>query len=269
MSHRDVGSRCLNLQAALGSTLRSMPGLWLGAAGALLVCTVVWLVPVFATLTGWTRPVWAFAAGLTILVAVGGLARLSVTEDARAARALGLGPAGLQFGWPEARLVVSALSCMIFLALIVTVLALAVLAISGAAELDIAAIQARDWDHVGAPRELGLLAALGAAALLIPLLLVVRLSLFVPATLGRNQMVSLNSMGIAYGSYWPLLAGLIITALPMAGLMTVVRTAGLTAPVSQMILVVGLVWLQLPLTIALLGTAYRQLEYWTPDEAAQ
>ena len=82
-------------------------------------------------------------------------------------------------------------------------------------------------------------------------------------------MVSLNSMGIAYGSFWPLLAGLIITALPMAGLLAVVRTAGLAVPVSPVILVVGLVWLQLPLTLALLGTAYRQLEYWTPGEVVR
>ena len=122
--------------------LRAMPGLWLGAAGALLVCTAVWLVPVFVALTGWTGPVWAFAAGLTTLVAVGGLARLSVTEDVRAARALGLGPAGLQFGWPEVRLVGSALFCLIFLAMIVIVLALLVLAIFGTAGLDVAAIQA-------------------------------------------------------------------------------------------------------------------------------
>ena len=269
MSYKDVGNRRLNLQAALGATLRAMPGLWLGAAGALLVCTAVWLVPVFRTLTGWTVPVWAIAAGMTTLVAMGGLARLSVTGNVRAARALGLGPAGLQFGRPEVRLVVSALFCLIFLAMILIVLALAVVAVAGAAGLDVAAIQVRDWDTVGAPWKLGLLAVPGAAALLILLLFVVRLSLFVPATMGRNQVVSLNSMGIAYGSYWPLLAGLIITALPMAGLVAVVRTAGLAASLRPVILVVGLVWLQLPLTLALLGTAYRRLEYWTPGEAAQ
>lgn len=268
MSYKDVGNRRLNLQAALGSTLRAMPGLWLGAAGALLVCTAVWLVPVFRTLTGWTGPVWAIAAGLTTLVAVGGLARLSETGNVRAARALGLGPAGLQFGRPEVRLVVAALCCLIFLAMIAIVLALAVLAILGAAGLDLAAIQARDWDRVGAPWTLGLLAVSGGVALLILLLFVVRLSLFVPATLGRNQMVSLNSMGIVYGSYWPLLAGLIITVLPMAGLLVFVRTGAVAASVSPVILIVGLVWLQLPLTLALLGTAYRQLEYWAPGKAA-
>ena len=269
MSYKDVGNRRLNLQAALGVALRAMPGLWLGAAGALLVCTAVWLVPVFRTLTGWTVPVWAIAAGMTTLVAMGGLARLSVTGSVRAARALGLGPAGLQFGWPEARLVVSALFCLIFLAMIGIFLALAVVAVVGAAGLDVAAIQVRDWDTVGAPWKLGLLAVPAAAALLILLLFVVRLSLFVPATMGRNQVVSLNSMGIVYGSYWPLLAGLIITVLPMAGLVAFVRTAALAATLGPVILIVGLVWLQLPLTLALLGAAYRQLEYWTPGEAAQ
>lgn len=269
MSHKDVGSRRLNLQVALGATLRALPGLWLGAAGALLVSTALWLVPVFMTFTGWTGPAWAVATGLLTLVAVGALARLSVAEDVEGARALGLGPAGLQLGWPEARLVVSALFCLIFLAMIVIVLALAVLAIFGTADLDVAAIQARDWGRVGAPWKLGLLAAVGTAALLIPLLLAVRLSLFVPATLGRNQMVSLNSMGIAYGSYWPLLAGLVITGLPMAALLALVGTAAVAAPEGPVIRVVGIIWLQLPLTLGLLGMAYRQLEYWTPGEAAQ
>jgi hypothetical protein len=31
---------------------------------------------------------------------------------------------------------------------------------------------------------------------------------------------------------------------------------------------VGLVGVQLPLTMAFLGAAYRQLEYWTPEEGS-
>lgn len=267
MSRKDVGSRHLNLQAALGATLRALPRLWLGAGGGLLLCAAVWLVPVVIGPLPWVGPVWVIAAGLATLIATGGLARLAVTGDLQSARALGLGPAGFQFGWPEARLVISALFCLIFVAMIVIVLALAVLAIFGTAELNVAAIEARDWARVGAPWKLALLAGLGTAAVLIPLLLVVRLSLFIPATLGRRQMVSLNSMGIAYGSFWPLLAGLLVTAVPtLLGLAGAGRLGG---PVGAILLVVGFTGLQLPLTIGFLGAAYRQLEYWTPGEVAQ
>jgi hypothetical protein len=266
MSRKDVGGRRLNLQAALGATLRGLPRLWLGAAGALVLCAVVWLAPLAFAPTGWIGPIWAFAAGLATLVAVGALARLSVTDDLKAARALGLGPAGLQLGWPEARLLGAALLCLVFLAMILVVLALVALAIFGTAELDVAAIQARDWGRVGEPWKLGLLAALGVGVLLVPLLLVVRLSLFVPATLGRRQMVSLNSMGIAYGSFWPLLTGLVVTALPKIVLLSLIGTGVLSGVAGSVAWIVGLVALQLPLTLGFLGAAYRQLEYWTPEE---
>ena len=158
------------------------------------------------------------------------------------------------------------LLCLLFLSMIVSILALVVLAIFGMAELNVQAIQARDWAAVGAPWKLGVLAVLAAGAVAIPLLLIVRLSLFVPATLGRRQMVSLNSMGIAYGSFWPLLAGLIATALPKIVLLTLIGTGMLAGRTGEVVWVLGLVGLQLPLTIGFLGAAYRQLEYWSPDE---
>lgn len=267
MSRKDVGSRRLDLQAALASTARALPRLWLGAGGALLLCAAVWLAPPFATLPGWSEPVWVFGAGLVAVIAVGGLARVSIADDLRSARTLGLGPGGLQFGWPEARLIGAGLLCLIFLAMMMVVLALVVLAIFGTAELDVAAIQARDWNRVGPPWKLALLAAVGIGAVLVPLLLVVRLSLFVPATLGRRQMVSLNSMGIAYGSFWPLLAGLVVTAVPTVAVLALIGWATLTHRVASVAWIVTLVGLQLPLTLAFLGAAYRQLEYWTQHEA--
>lgn len=266
MSRNDVGNRRLKLQAALGATLRALPRLWLGAGGALTVCAGVWLAPSFVGLSGWATAAWSLAALASSLVALGALARLSITDDMAGARALGLGPAGLQMGLPEARLLGAALLCLIFLTMIVSILALVVLAIFGTAELDVAAIQARDWARVGEPWKMGLLTALGIGALAIPLLLTVRLSLFAPATLGRRQMVSLNSMGIAYGSFWPLLAGLVITALPkivLLGLIGAGVLAGQTAEIARVVVLVGL---QLPLTLGFLGAAYRQLEYWTPEE---
>ncbi len=266
MSRRDVGDRRLNLQAALGATLRALPRLWSGAAGALALCLLVWLAPLVVTVNRgpWT-PIWMGVAGLAALMTVGGLTRLAVADDVASARALGLGPFGLQLGRPEARLLGAAVLCLIFLAMILIVLSLVVLAVFGTAELDVAAIQARDWGRVGAPWKLGLLTALGLGALLVPLLLMVRLSLFAPATLGRRQMVSLNSMGIAYGSFWPLLAGLILTALPKIALLMLIGGGVLTKTAATAAWVVGMVGLQLPLTLAFLGAAYRQLEYWSPE----
>lgn len=266
MSGKDVGGRRLRLQAALEATVRALPRLWSGAAGALLLCTLVWLAPLVVPTTGWTVWPWGLAAVLSAVAAVGALARLSITDDVGGARALGLGPSGLQLRLPEARLVGAALLCLLFLAMILSILALVVLAIFGMAELNVQAIQARDWARVGEPWKLGVLAVLALGAVTIPLLLVVRLSLFVPATLGRRQMVSLNAMGVAYGSFWPLLAGLIVTGAPKILMLILIGTGVLNGSTGQGVWILGLVGLQLPLTLGFLGAAYRQLEYWSPEE---
>ena len=103
-------------------------------------------------------------------------------------------------------------------------------------------------------------------AVIAVLVMAVRLSLFAPATLGRGHMVSLNSMGIAQGNFWPLLGGLVVVGLP--GLMVLVLNgAGVISG-----LIAGLVWaavlaaVQTPLILSFLGAAYRRLEYWTPQE---
>ena len=266
MSNKDVGGRRLNLRVALGRTLHVLPLLWSGAGGALVLCAALWLLPVVWAPEGWAQGIWALAVAASTLVLVGALARLSVSDDLTEARTQGLGPLGLQAKLPEARLLGAALLCLLFLTMILSILALVVLAIFGMAELNVQAIQTRDWAAVGEPWKLGVLAVLAAGAVAIPLLLVVRLSLFAPATLGRRQMVSLNAMGIAYGSFWPLLAGLIVTALPKIALLVLIGTGALTGVIAQSAWVVGLVGLQLPLTMGFLGAAYRQLEYWSPEE---
>lgn len=266
MSRKDVGGRRLNLRVALGRTLRVLPLLWRSAVGALVLCAALWLLPVVWAPTGGWVWLWAAAAAVSTVIAVGALARLSISDTIGEARALGLGPTGLQARLPEARLVGAALLCLLFLAMILSILGLVVLAIFGMAELNVQAIQSRDWAAVGEPWKLGVLTVLAIGAVAIPLLLTVRLSLFAPATLGRRQMVSLNSMGIAYGSFWPIFGGLILTALPKIVLLTLIGTGSLTGAVGQVVWVAGLVGLQLPLTLGFLGAAYRQLEYWSPDE---
>lgn len=266
MSHKDVGGRRLKLQVALGRTLRALPLMWHGAAGALGLCALIWLLPVIQSPTGWVAWLWAPTVFVSTVVAVGALSRLSISDTVAEAQALGLGPFGLQAKLPEARLVGAALLCLLFLAMILSILGLVVLAIFGMAELNVQAIQARDWAAVGEPWKLAVLAVLGLGSVAIPLLLIVRLSLFAPATLGRRQMVSLNSMGIAYGSFWQILAGLIVTALPKIVLLILVGTGLVTGAVAHVVWTLVLVGLQLPLTLGFLGAAYRQLEYWSPDE---
>ncbi len=267
MSHRDVGSRRLKLRRALGDAVKAFPRLWEGAAGALVLLGAACLAPVLVEGRGASVAGATGAAVVLCVVSVGALARLSITPTVRAARDLGLGALGLQFRWPELRLIGAALLCLIFLAMIVSVLGVIVLAIAGGAELNVEAIQARDWASVGPPWRLAVVGVVVAGALAIPLVLAVRLSLFAHATLGRRQMVSLNSMGIAYGSFWQLLAGLVVTSLPKIVLIALIGGGVLTGTAATVAWVVGLVGVQLPLTMAFLGAAYRQLEYWSAEES--
>lgn len=265
MRNRDVGGRRLDLGAALIATLKAVPRLWLGGFGGLILLAAVWLAPMVVALSSWGLAVHTVALALAAVVVAGGLTRLAISPDVATARMLGLGPAGLQFAWAELRLIGAALLCLIFLAMVISILGLVVLAIFGMAELDVEAIRARDWAAVGPAWKLAVLAVVGAGAIAIPTLLAVRLSLFAPATLGRGHMVSLNSMGIAYGSFPPLLAGLVMTALPT---LLAVGLAGRGLSQEARIAVgLVLIALQPALTLGFLGAAYRQLEYWTPGEA--
>lgn len=268
MTGRGPLGRRLDLRGALARTLRTLPRVWGTAWGALVLAAALAAAPLMIPMSAISCLVWGAATALASLIAVGALVRVGVSDDGAAAKALGLGPAGFQLGWPEARLVGALVLCLIFLVMVMTVLALVLLAVFGVADLDLAAIQARDWAAVGPVWKLMVLGVAAAGAAAIPLLLTVRLSLFAPATLGRGHMVSLNSMGIAYGSFWPLLAGLVVTAAPGLVLIAFEQGLALAQPWASVVRS-GLLWgLQAPLTIAFLGSAYRQLEYWTPGEGA-
>jgi len=256
--------RLLRLGEALAVAFGRLPRIWAGAWGAILIGAGAWAAAGLAP--GWAGAVAAVAGLIASLVLVGAATRIAVTEDIEAARRLGLGPAGLQFGLPELRLLGAALLCAVFMAMILSVVALLLLAVYGMAGLDAEAIKHRDWAGVGPVWKLALLAVMTLAALYAVLVMAVRLSLFAPATLGRGHMVSLNSMGIAQGNFWPLLGGLVVVGLP--GLVVLVLNgAGVISG-----LIAGLVWaavlaaVQTPLILSFLGAAYRRLEYWTPQE---
>lgn len=173
---------------------------------------------------------------------------------------MGLGPAGLQFGRPELRLLGAGLLCAVFLAMILSVVALVLLALFGMAELNAQAIELRQWSAVGPVWKLALLGLVTAFALFAVVAFAVRLSLFAPATIGRGHMVSLQSMSIARGAFWPLLAGLMVTSAPKIGLVLLWGAGLLSGTAGWVVFAVVLTAFQAPLTLAFVGAAYRRLD---------
>jgi len=255
--------RHLRLGEALSAAFAGLPRAWRDSWGAILLAAAVWSA---AGLTQRAVSLIWFPFGLiATLILVGALTRIAVSPDPAAAKRLGLRPAGLQFGRPELRLLGAALLCAVFMAMILSVVALLLLAVFGMAGLDAEAINQRNWAAVGPAWKLVLLAGVTGFALYGVLVMAVRLSLSAPATLGRGHMVSLNSMGIAQGSFWPLLGGLIVVGLPKVVLAVLTGWGLLSGVTGWVVWALVLCGLEAPLTTGFLGAAYRQLEYWTPE----
>ena len=235
-----------------------LPRVWRGAWGAILLTALVWSAK--AWVVGAAGLIWALVGLISTLVLAGALSRIAITDDLEQARRLGLGPAGLQLGRPELRLLGAGLLCAVFLAMILSVVALVLLALFGMAELNAQAIELRQWSAVGPVWKLALLALVTVFALFAVLAFTVRLSLFAPATIGRGHMVSLQSMSIARGAFWPLLVGLVVTAAPKIALVLLWGVGVLSGTAGWIVFAVVLVGVQFPLTMALVGRAYRQLE---------
>jgi len=251
------------LRAAVAGLVRA----WVEGWAAILVCAAVWSLRPFIGAGGQVWG-WNLAAVVATLMLTGALARIAISPDAEAAKRLGLGPRGLQLGLTEARLLGAFLLCAVFLAMILSVAALALLAVFGMAGLDAEAIRMRDWSNVGPVWKLVLLALLTVFAFYAVVVMVVRLSLFAPATVGRGQMTSLNGMGITRGYLRPLLAGLVVTAAPKIGLLVLTGAGLISGSAGWVVWAVVLNGLQAPLTMAYLGAAYRRLEHWTPQGQA-
>ena len=252
------GHRVLRLGETLGATVDALPRLWRGGWGAIVAAAVVWGIQPLAV--GAASLIWAPFGLVATLVLAGALGRIAITEDLPQARRLGLGPAGLQFARPELRLLGAGLLCAVFLAMILSVVALVLLALFGMAELNAQAIEMRQWSAVGPVWKLALLALVTAFALFAVVAFSVRLSLFAPATIGRGHMVSLQSMSIARGAFWPLLVGLVVMSAPKIGLVLLWGAGLLSGTAGWIVFAVVLTGLQAPLTMAFVGAAYRRLE---------
>ena len=259
MAGRREHQRRLDAARAIRDGARTLPRLWAGSWAALVFLSLLMAVAPWVPAGG--CGFYGAALGLTGLGLWGGLTRLGVSPDVASAEQLGLKPGGLQFGVTELRILFAAFLNLLFLAMIGVVLGLVALALTGIAELNAGAVQTHDWAAVGPAWKLALLSVVGLVVVLIPLLLIVRLSLFSQATVGRGHTVSLNTMGIAHGSFWPLVLLLLVAAAP--GLVLLLA-AGWFGPAPLALVLAVLAWVQAPWAAALMGAAYRQLEYWTP-----
>lgn len=263
MTHND---RHLRLGESLIDGLNRGARAGLDAWGAILLGAVVWGAGPFVPDTA--RWPWIFAALTVTLVSTGALGRGIVADDRSGARRLGLRPAGLQFDRPELRLLGAALLCALFLTLILCVVALVLLATFGIAGLDAEAIRLRNWAAVGPAWKLVLLALMTVGTLCAVLVLAARLSLFIPATMARRHMVSLQSIALSRGVVGPLAVGLILTAAPSAVLLVATGAGWIAGAGAWIAWAAVLNLIQGPLTLGYLGAAYRRLEPLSPLEGA-
>lgn len=255
--------RRLDPVAALHAGVAGIGVAWSGAWAVLTLLSLLIMAPLMVPVT----PV--FGAGLALVLAFAGLAaagalfRIAIAGTVETARRSGLGAGGLQLGLVEMRMLWGGMLNLLFLSMVLVVLSLVTLAVFGIAELDVAAIQARNWPAVGPAWKLAVLGVVSLTALMIPVLMLTRLSLWAPASVGRGKTVSLNSMGIAHGAFWPL----ILLWLAIGALAIAVGAVGAAGPLAGRLAAAVLVpWILAPFAAGTLGSAYRQLEYWTPDQ---
>jgi hypothetical protein len=248
-------ARRFRVSEALMAGAMCVPAVWSRAWGAMALVTASWI---FAAVAGGV--VAHLTAAASTLIAWAAANRVAIFGAE--ATANGLGPGGLQFGRAELGIPFAAALNLVFLAMIASVLGLVALAIAGASELNAEAIQARDWAEAGATWKLTVVGGVTAVSLAILTVLIVRLSLFSQATVGRGQPVSLNTMGIATGSFWRLLTLLVILIAPLVSVATAVDgdVAGRGA------FAAAFAGLWLPFAAGAMGAAYRGLEYWKPGE---
>jgi hypothetical protein len=263
----------LPVLAGLRSAAAFLPRAWAGAWGALLLAFAVLAAPAFTDLIAhehlrWIRAAWALAAVAAWLMVEGALFRIGVSRTAEAAQRLGLGIGGLQFGATELRLFAGTGLVGGFLAVVLGAVAVAFAFLLSAEDaglpgLDelLRAVEAGEgwaWGIAG----LGLLAAWTMVSLM------VRLSLFKPATVARGAVVSLDAMSVTQGAFWPLLAGILVTAAPPALLTGWERgfiASGFVMPIPStvyaLVRAAFLVALALPFAFGFLSYAYDRLEY--------
>lgn len=244
----------LSPAAVVQDAVGLLPRVWSGAALALGLWASVGAAAAIWSV-GVTGIVLAVLGAVVGLVAIGAGLRIAVADDLAGARALGLGTGGLQLARGELRLLGAAALCLLFWAIVASLVGLTVLALFGGSELSVEAIQARDWDSVGPAWRVAVVAVVGVGAIVIPLMLAARLAMAGPATVAQGRMVSLPAMAISRGNVVVLVLGLVLFSIPGLVLLGILAALGGTfAGIGSAIVVV---WVLVPMWMAFLGAAYR------------
>lgn len=238
----------LPIRVTVMEAWRRIPLVTVGAWGVI----AVWAVA--AGVAAQTGVGWLHGAAAVIgLIGWGAMLRLGVSASLTEARELGLGPFGFQLRRTELRLLGAFLLCLLCWLIVVTVLALVVLALFGGAELDVTAIQARDWDAVGPAWRVAVLAIVTLGALAVALGLAARLALAGPATVVEGRMVSVLALAASRGRAVRLTV--ILIAVTMPGLVAA-ALAGLAGPGAVAAVLTAVV---APLIASGVGVSYRRL----------
>ncbi|MBB5746105.1 hypothetical protein [Brevundimonas variabilis] len=244
----------LSPATVLPEVVGMLPRVWLGARYALGLWAALGAIAALAP-QGFIGIVLAGLGAVAGLVAIGASLRITVADDLEGAKVLGLGPGGLQIGRAELQLFGAAALCLLFWAIVASLVGLTVLALFGGSELDVAAIQARDWGSVGPAWRVAVVAIVGVGAIVIPVMLAARLAMAGPATVAQRRMVSLPAMAISRGNVAFLVLGLVLTSLPALLVLGILAAIG--GPVAAIGSSVAVVWLLLPGWLAFLGVVYR------------
>lgn len=252
--------RRLDAVAALTRAAGGLPRAWAGAWAVLAFASALIAAPVLVPLGGVAGLAYHGLLAATVLMAWGALTRIALGVGR------GLGPGGLQLGAGEARIAAGLGLNLLFLGLVCAVLALVAVAAAGAAGLDLEAVRSGSWMREGATARTAALGLVGMVLVAAPLLMAMRLSLAAPASIGRGRLVSTNSMGVAHGAFWPLLALWLVIAAGWAALPALHARGGIDWTLARVIGALALPWLWAPISAGALADAYRQLEYWTPGE---
>jgi hypothetical protein len=259
-------TRSLPVAKSLLAAVAFVPRAILQAPGALLLFAAVLAAPALISalpLGSWVRhaafALWGAALLIAGLMAEGALYRLAATPTVAAAKGLGLGPLGLQFGAAEVRLLVASVLLALFLGLALLTSGLLLVIAVNIAGLDFAGLVQgetpegwRFWVLVG----------VGIVMVWQIFQLCIRLSLYKAATVARRRVVSTCALGLAEHNFWRLLIGLAIVSIPAIALAVLIHAHVLDAALARVALVLGLSLVQLPLSIGFLGGAYQRLEHW-------